>query len=564
MKNKLLITMLGSAVSLVGCNYSDDGYFDTHNNQGGQHSNSHTGQAINEKSFSTQYEVSPTQLQRVDITPRDIIPIATPDTFAFSEIKIEQKGVDALLTNSTPQPVNRFIARIGDDQRLVTIVLDQEIPAYSQARLTSGTTTLEHIKVVNQMRLFTPEVTMIGEDCSLKGPGQACYATPTKEQRQVYETMLTNMHNAFNRKSFLDNLNKYFATPEECQKYDCKSWTDKKLSYSEMAFLKYGSKGHRLSMRVMTAHYAAHGMGGGTSPDITKALSNGGGWASAWWEVVDPKFDSNRPYTNEAYNVIWHEVAHAYGFSHESGMTYGAQASWAWSAITGDKYGKDESYMETHVTEHDRKNVTEMKLPSVLIEKKTLAKNEVMLTFSRPVGEGEDDTIDVDFLSASEVSFQSSYSKGTNSVVLKFSKLPEAPLYVRAKGKKDDYMGTILIQKDDLIPSKTYLIGDTNYKVLADELLNHKANAWDIRNTCKSYGGILAEKAEYQKLWDFLEAHQLIAELPKNVFLSRDEPHGYRVWQLTFGDNAMDAVEVPMGDQLGQSQGIVCLSKRFN
>ncbi|MFA0080191.1 hypothetical protein ACFFUO_03830 [Vibrio artabrorum] len=553
MNKKVMLSFCVSTLLLTGCQEG-----------GGKSAPPSTGT----KSGSQDINVTASLMNRVDVELANIQSVPKPDIFQFSNIQLVQDGLNVIITNPTPQKVKRFVATLGDNKTASIIELDNDLPAYSKGLLSSSTATLNKLKLIDQLHFFKPKVQMVGFkengqliDCNIVIPGKSCYGPPNEHERFLYEVILTNMHNAFNRYSFINTFKTYFADPGECGKYDCKNYKDTKLSYAERNFLVYGIKDHALGMRVMRNKYSGAGMGGGGMPNLNESFSTAGGWGSVWQGSLDPNSPTYRGLTNANYNTVWHEGAHAYGFSHSSGMTYGFQAAWSFDSIFGDSWGgSGNSFMDTKVTTQERENRSEIKLPSVIIKHDNISKYKVNLSFSYPYSESKPTTIMLNYLTSKEVNLKTNYKPGSDTVTLTFDKPLEAPVYIRAMAKGKDYMSTIVLDNKDIIPSTSYIVDGKKYSVLADELLDKTANGWDIRKTCTTQGGVLATKAEYQKLWDYLSDHNQLSELVKTQYLTKDEPASYQIWQVDFQPNEMDSRYISMKNPLGNENGLVCIS----
>ncbi|WP_157097640.1 hypothetical protein [Photobacterium sp. J15] len=523
-------------VALTGCN------------EEGSKGNNDTSQYI--KDVQHRIKVTSQNLEEIDVQVSQVQNLAAGDVFQFDDIELVDEGLAWSIYNRTPQTINSLAVRQGEKQQLALLKLFQALPAYSKAKLSSSTHTLSKLNFEEQLKLFAPKVQIAGFDADCSDQSKTCYNAPDDAQRIIYETVLINMRNAFNRKSFSQFADNFFADAANCTKYSgCSSYGDPLLSYSTKNLLTMGMSEHQLGMKVMRNKYAAEGMGGGSSPDINLPVASSGGWASYWESYITPTSANYRPYSVATYNTIFHEVAHAYGFNHDSGMTYGFADAWA------------KTYVQANLTQAQRENRNVLELPSVLVDSKVIGKGKVRLSYYRPVSKAVSNQVELQIISGQAMGVQIAYNSNQpgSTVDVTFNPIPKAPVYIRSVADNGDYISTLQLKASDMVESPSYTFGGKKYTILEDELLDSEANGWAIRKLCDQSNQELAEKADYQKLWDYMSSNDLLAGLTKGKFLSRDEPSGYLIWMLEFKADQMVSSKYRMVDSLGADKGLVCV-----
>ena len=297
----------------------------------------------------------------------------------------------------------------------------------------------------------------------------------------------------------------------------------------------------------MRNRYRSEGVGGGSSVKLNQYLTNTGGWASTWHSILN----TDNAYSKRFYRTWFHEIAHAHGFSHASGMTYGF----------ADYFATD--IVPSMTTEEERKTITPYNQPEVLLDYHMEA-----------TAEDQPKKISIDFLgsqsSQSEVDFQvitaCEWEKEVNNIegeiTLTYSTIPDCPVFLRASETGSNEFATIKIPRHGFAESTSYAIDNKKFTVLNTQLLNKKDNGWGIRKQCNLPNTHLATKDEYQMLWDYLSEADLLNTLERQYFLSSDGPRSYYIWQLNFLPEYMDSKRYRMQNKLGSKHSLICVSER--
>ncbi|MFD2177657.1 hypothetical protein [Veronia pacifica] len=493
--------------------------------------------------------ISPRSIETLDAIIDGIDTLDLPDKFVFDGISFESVDNVWYLINQTPTPIDSLAVRVGSDNTLTRLSLSETLPEYSKAAISFSTSSVESIAFEHQFKLFNPTITVGPNDVSDKctDDTQTCYSLPDSSQRPVIERAVINIYNQVNTQSYAEHIKTFFE--KKCSKYSqCENYKDVDLPYSEFNLLKFGAEGHRLTLKVMRNKYRAEGVGGGSSPNLSLFLTKSGGWASIWQNYVNKDHKSFKNYDGQYYNIWYHEIGHAMGMSHSSGMTYGF----------ADHFSK--FYLPLVVDSETRKNRGKTHIPPLLIEQRIIDNVGMTLTFVNS-SDLDISRVNLHVLTSCKWSYDLSYypSPDNPHIRLTYESPPKCPLFLRARVDDVDRIATIKISRNRLLESESYSVDGKIYQVLDDKLLNPDLNGWGVRTSCEIPGSRLAKKEEYEKLWQYLHDNNLLNTLSKKRFLSSDEPLGYRIWLMTFEENKMKSQHFWMTIKMGNDKGLVCV-----
>jgi len=472
---------------------------------------------------------------------------AETDTVRFNNIEFINENGQWYIINHTFMPIENLSVTYKDSEGPVLLTLDTTVSPYTKAKISFSNTDIENIQY-DELIMFNPNLDLGGEKNICSDKTKICYnSAQIGPERDTYERTLSYIHDSFNKVSFVSAIEDFFKN--NCNTYDsCVSYTaenSKGMSYGYRNYLSMGLEGHNLSMRVMRNIYDAEGMGGGSGADISNGTSHGGGWASIWEEYIDVK---QEVYRILPMRILFHEIAHAYSFSHESGMTYGFA-----------------DYMnDTYIPQQNIDNSVTQSLhsPDLLVD--AIIKDNYKIDFTFYAKNKQSILSDVSLRVASNknISFttQTLDINNKNKLSIEFNKLPENPVYVQAWDSDSTYITTLKFEPYDLVKSPTYNIGNKSFIVLSKELLKENDNGWSIRNSCPRPNTHLATKSEYQELYDYLHTNNQLDQLVFTHYLSSDEPSGYVIWLVDFNQDSMGAEWYDMNSTLGSDKGLICVT----
>tara|TARA_Y100000588_G_C14251710_1_gene923689 strand:+ start:632 stop:2227 length:1596 start_codon:yes stop_codon:yes gene_type:complete len=473
------------------------------------------------------------------------------DSFKFNDITIKKKGeLTWEITNNTPIPTSFFPVKVDTLDGLKLISSNEEVPAFSSAIVSINGLEADKLDFVYQSNIFLPKVTLgpyDSEACqSPQDKQNTCYSFPDSEQKITIQNMIALTHSLSNSKQYSELLTEYMENRCTSKPSKCGNYADAQLPYGIRNLLALGGQDHNLALKVMRNKYRSEGVGGGRGVKLNQFLTNTGGWASTWHSILTP----SQAYSTRFYRTWLHEIGHAHGFNHSSGMTYGFADYFA------------EQIIPQLTTEEERQTILPYRSPTILLDFQKEGTSDI---------EGNS-KINLNFLSdkieISEVDFQVITScdwektivNSEGNISLLYKKIPNCPVFVRVSDVNSDIFSTIKLSRHDFSQSKSYDINNKKFTVLDSELLNQNDNGWDIRNKCRLPNKHLATKEEYQELWNYLSKNELLDTLDYQQFLSSDGPRSYYIWQLTFDENKMKSNRYRMKNKIGTSNGLVCVS----
>ncbi|GEM75843.1 hypothetical protein [Vibrio sagamiensis] len=476
----------------------------------------------------------------------------TPDIFRFNDIHVKKINESTWeIANNTPIPSTFFPVKVSQSPGLELIVSNLEIPAFSSATVTFDKFPVDNPEFVYQGNIFLPRVNLgpyNEEDCNApQDLSETCYSYPDLEQKETIKNMIAITHKLSNTRQYSELIEQFMIDRCTNQPSRCSNYNDIQLPYGIRNLLAFGGQDHNLALKVMRNRYRSEGVGAGRSVKLNQYLTNTRGWAASWHSILNP----DNAYSERFYRTWFHEIAHAHGFSHTSGMTYGFADYFA-------KY-----IIPLMTTEEERKTITPYNPPEVLLDYRMEAttgaqQNKVFIHFL-----GADSTqTEVDFQVITACEWEKEINNIGGEITLKYDTVPNCPVFIRASEVTSNEFATIKIPRHDFAESSSYVIDNKKFTILNSLLLNEEDNGWGIRNQCHLPNTHLATQEEYQVLWGYLSEADLLNTLERQYFLSSDGPRSSFIWQLNFLPTKMDSKRYRIKNKLGTKHGLVCVSER--
>ena len=514
---------------------------------------------IDKKEVSVKFPVKPKELPLLSAIVIDeyVESLDRISQYKLDDLTFSITNNEYLLHNKTPQKVKQITVNYqqedGSDGSAL-LRFDRIVKPFSSVIFELPGITLSRIQHNNQMKLFLPHVIFPAKDSSCERTPKQCYLPPNSEQKKVYNTHLVMLHNAMNTAAFHPFINRVIEA--YCPHFrECVAYGDKPLSYASRNMLALGAEGHKLNIRVLAGDYFAAGAGGGDRPWLLyKRATNTSGRVAVFHDYITRGSGHYRPYHQRTYNTFFHETNHAYGFSHDSAMTYGLGVPYSHRFIT-------ENFSDIEMT-----SIGDIKQPATFVTTSLNEKNQITLSFYSLPNEGDYGKVSMSMLGLSLNSGTLPYSVDnngepvSNTIVLDFKQLPTATSYLRFGAEQAKYTSTIKLAPNDLVPDKYFSINDKRFSLLEDrDLLDIENDGRRIRHLCKNMDMLLATKEEYQQFWSYLKEAGQLSTLTNRRFLSRDEPARGQIWRLEFTEDEMLASRQPINQKFGSDKSLVCV-----
>lgn len=272
-------------------------------------------------------------------------------TYGFDDIAFESIGLNEyFIVNNTPDRISTLLVGSTSFQDSALLMTDIPLAPFSRNKVVFQQN-IADLTLLNTTNMFLPTITMTGDVSAQEGAQctAVCYSEPSEQQAEVYAVLSGNLHKAMNHKSFLPEMVRFYRD-DWCA--DSNRACDAEIAYT--FYMRMGTKGHRLSLKVLSGPYTNEGVGGGGSPKLVDMTTNSGGWLSIWTGYITEGTAQARPYDGRTQKTFFHEGAHGYGFNHDSGMTYGL----------ADYYGLE--FLDKYFTAEDINGVSELKPSSIV------------------------------------------------------------------------------------------------------------------------------------------------------------------------------------------------------
>ncbi|MGL5524794.1 MAG: Ig-like domain-containing protein [Aeromonas veronii] len=499
-------------------------------------------------------------------------------SFRFDDVVFFKRNGDWFVNNRTPFKI-RSIVVIADVVNVVKLKFEGDIEPFTRNRieLSNDMSGFSSIRSGYQARSFLPEVkvktTTSPVDCS--NITVMCRRYASSDELPYMLDIISNIHSAFNETRWLNQYNEMMSSNcliassfTDCAIATKLETTPDILKYKDRVFLQYGMEGHKLDWQVFGNVYEAEGWGSGSTPSINNKQSLSSGYTMQKDLYITPTSNQFNRRRTGVYRTGTHEIGHAFGFGHASGMSYGL-------GDVFEKYiiKKPSAWLE---------NRSYMPEPELFIHQ-TSTNNDLKVRFEIYQTSNADSSrpITIEMISMRPLTYVLSHDDNDNTdwVELSFKEFPIAPtltnnnvnvdmgtvLYTRVydQSVSDGIYSTVKINAYDFLKARETGFEFDSSRTAAIFLSDSYQNmtGQEIRRICYSKYGYLATEADYKRLWGDLKFQDLLSTLPVKRFLSITEPRAYYQYVVKL-ESDYSLTERRVTSKIGRGLGFVCLLPR--
>ena len=382
------------------------------------------------------------------------------------------------LKNNSYRTIKSLLGKYKDENNnsiFVTLTFDTPILPYSENNLSTFPHNNE-IEIVITANQYDFEVSFGGGNCDENTPtDKTKYCLPTNinetiysstashgssSEQQFYSRIIATQHHFYNsvhaletirawtKKSTYNNMD-FSSDDQSLKKYIGDGNTD---TYLYTHFMDMVIPNHHTEISTMRYKRAAEGMAGvGKRATLTGTLSSSS-WAAEWEGHMGD-------YSLYDYEIIYHEMAHSFGYLHSSGMTYG------WANTLKKVVNRFYTVGEATIN----------KVPLYIFETKALNKKQLQITIHKTALATEDN-LHIEILSSLDaVDKNYILSKRAedkdNQITLTMDYPDYVRFFIRIFGEDSNEMMSQLISLKDIVHPYIGTNKDTNesYYAISDE-----------------------------------------------------------------------------------------------
>ena len=402
------------------------------------------------------------------------------DRWALSDIQVSSQSHTIEIVNSTPRSFKSILIEYGQNKDLLVLDLSAPIGPYSKSTFQSPFEISEP-KFIETAEIWDPNFALKGEQpsCDLPREGAdywACRRHPVESEMAVMAPMTGAAKWFFNSRHFLPTLeafgygSEYLGlTPnkgrncvspgEVCSK--TAEGNDTLLKY----FLKIYSKNYNLEFGILETYGKGWiGLGSGWGTDAYSGHQNRQykNWMS----------QKRLEMAKGPMNTFLHEMGHAYGFSHQSGFTYG-YADFAAKYIASF-VGNNERMLED--------------VPSLVFRTAQVGNSQAIFKVFKRASASTSSNYTFEMISKDNLVASLRYSELGGLIQVKYQRSPQARVLFKMYSADQD-----LFQSTQLDPGiiSAHIASTDTVKVLDNDTITGIAEAnWLGHEMSKTYKGL--------------------------------------------------------------------------
>lgn len=454
-------------------------------------------------SYLNQHKVSvlPKKIKEIEVhVVSSMVQPQYPDTYIrANDITLSTNNNAIMLNNHSYQKIKSLIGKYTDDNnhtQLVKLSFDTTLNPNTNYTL-QHFTHADTMQIFHTAEMFDQAVTYNGNACdeNKDDTHSVKYCMPSQEEQTAYSRAIANLHRFYNS---MDALPSFISWSEQKPYRDLdfygypQGFTVFKEKSLIQSFLKATLPNNALTLK--TTQYLKNQDGVGAGDNISLVGSKESlGWASLWHENIS--FEHDKEVSEEdTYALLHHEMMHARGFTHSSGMTYGF--SNAVGTIIENLYPSD--------------ILPALEVPKYVFDVSHKADNQMLLTVYHTSTSNEEDLM-VEVLSAHPVAMQTLAATEDNQIIVLMQDAPSIRFYLRLYAEDSTQVMSKLVYPYAFVPqnienSKYHIIPYANWQYVSehnDEQLQMRPK--DAERLCKAWTGSYDAKTEVFRKVEALE-----------------------------------------------------------
>jgi len=450
----------------------------------------------------------------IDIQSSKTIQAVDTTSMHANDITLHYTNNTYILRNNSYKNIKNLIGQYTDEENithLVKLTFDRILKSHT-AYLLKDFIHANTMKIYQTSELFNQTVTFEGTLCNqnLDNSNQVKYCKPTPTEQKNYELLLSNLHYFYNTpdglKSFLAwknkknyrsiNLTSTFQDFEEMQKSN--------LIHS---FLKATLPNNQTKLKTAYNLEEHAGVGAGEEVSLLGIRENKG------WAALQKKYIEFSPETilddTNVYTLFHHELMHARGFSHTSGMTIGFS----------NALGK----VITQLYPYD--TIPVFDVPKYVFEVHFEKNKQMHLTLYH-TSPDYSDKLTVELLSVEEMSTKLVSSNGDGQIIIETKREPSMRFFLRLYGEESTQIMSKLIYPSQFskflektkTDKKYSIISYKNWQYLAKHNTEYlKMTPRDAEAFCRAWTGedrAHTTSLREMKIWEEEEDISLLLHSP--------------------------------------------------
>ncbi|MGR5225093.1 putative Ig domain-containing protein, partial [Photobacterium damselae] len=373
------------------------------------------------------------KVSNIDAYVQDSVEINKPKILTMDDVKFDHINGYWYLTNNTFRPLKNISVNINNDSKPILLNFDEEVLPFTKVKFEMSEQNVNKITFVQQMVIYNPNFKFLSQD---RGK---IYKVPAKEDVKYFGHLISLYHDRLNRKGVVDYFQTFDRDFDECQRWEecvrySKSYPNE-LSYALRTYLVLGSDGHHMELATLYNDPGVYGRGTGKMPNIRDTIDNTSGFLAIISGYA-------------ALSLFVHEGGHAYGYLHDSPVTYDISS---WIGSNSDPVADRDGIKYVY------DDIVELHAPDILVKPEyAVDKYELKLELFSKFDLDSAENISFRIFGPDKHTFTTQFDTDgrANTIVFKFNSTITSPVFIQLWDNDSIYLTTVKIDPADLVSSQ--------------------------------------------------------------------------------------------------------------